>query len=42
MKTLKQIREESSTKSSPVVKKKGYIPAGFVPKLDTKSPGIKK
>jgi hypothetical protein len=36
MKRLKQIREESSGKVSPVVKKKGYIPAGFVPQLDTK------
>lgn len=34
MKTLKQIKEESKSKSSPVVKKKGFIPHGFVPQIE--------
>ena len=42
MKSFKQIKEESQSKSLPVIKKKGYIPAGFIPSLDTKLSGKKK
>lgn len=41
MKTLKRIKEESQSKVPPVVKKKGYIPKGFIPPLDTKQAGKK-
>ena len=36
MKKFKQIKEAAQSKSSPVVKKKGFIPKGFVTPLDTK------
>jgi hypothetical protein len=36
MKKLKQIKEESKSKVSPVIKKRGFIAKGFVPPLETK------
>jgi hypothetical protein len=37
MKTVKQIKEESASKVTPMIKKKGFIAKGFVTPLDTKA-----
>ncbi len=36
MKKLKQIKEESKSKISPIIKKKGFIAKGFITPLETK------